>query len=350
MQHVPALARVAFSIELGVARHAPDVGRHVVLGLENLLRLDCFGQDRPAPEELRTERPVGLRRGAVAIQPLQDAVHNARRHRRHGVLLVHHRQVVEDAFLFDVHPADTVLDDDGDLVGKCRVVADAVGIDHREELAVSVLVLQPFAGERGAAGGPPEEEAARARIAGGPDQVAYPLEAEHRVIDEERDRVDAVRRVGGARRDERRHRSGFRDPFLENLAVGGFLVIEERIHVDRLVHLPGVRVDADLAEQRLHAERPGFVRHDRHDEPSQLFVAQHLRQQPHEHHGRRGLAAFGALVELLEELARNGRERFAADLARRHEAAEPLAPLAHVANLDAVGGGPVERRFADVRI
>src|SRR5262249_29771163 len=107
-------------------------------------------------------------------------------------------------------------------------------------LAVAVLVLEPFAGERGAAGGSTEYEAARARVGRRPDQIANPLEAEHRIEDEERDGVDAVRRVGRAGRDERRDRAGLVDPFLENLAVRRFLVIQERVHVDRLVDLAGM--------------------------------------------------------------------------------------------------------------
>ena len=62
----------------------------------------------------------------------------------------------------DIHPADTVLDDDGNLICERRVVRDAVGIGHREQLAVSVLMLQPLAGERRPPGGPAEQKAARA--------------------------------------------------------------------------------------------------------------------------------------------------------------------------------------------
>ena len=56
-------------------------------------------------------------------------------------------------------------------------------------------------------------------------------------------------------------------------------------------------------------------------------------------------------MELLEQLA--ARATAAAslrDLARRHEAAERLAPLAHVADFDAVFGGAVERGLADVGV
>ena len=82
-----------------------------------------------------------------------------------------------------------------------------------------------------------------------------------------------------------------------------------------------------------------------------LLVAQQLRQQPHEHHRRRRLAAVGALVELLEQLgAATGVERLAADLARRHVAAERLAALAQVLDFDAVVGRAVERRLADLGV
>jgi hypothetical protein len=49
--------------------------------------------------------------------------------------------------------------------------------------------------------------------------------------------------------------------------------------------------------------------HDRHDELADLLVAQQLRQQAHEHHRRRRLARFGALVEFLEGVAELGFDR-----------------------------------------
>ena len=105
-------------------------------------------------------------------------------------------------------------------------------------MRLAILMLQTFAGERRAPGRPAEHEAARPRVAGGPDQIPDPLEPEHRVINEERNGVDAVGGVSGAGGDERRHRSGFGDAFLEDLAVRRFLVIQKRVHIDRLVDLP----------------------------------------------------------------------------------------------------------------
>ena len=61
----------------------------------------------------------------------------------------------------DVHPADAVLDDHRHLVGERRVVGDAgSGQASAKQVAVAVLVLQPFAGQRRAAGGAAEQEAA----------------------------------------------------------------------------------------------------------------------------------------------------------------------------------------------
>ena len=79
-----------------------------------------------------------------------------------------------------------------------------------------------------------------------------------------------------------------------------------------------------------------------------LLVAKELRQNPHEHHGRRGLAALGALGELFEERIDRRVERLGSHGARRHEPAERLAALAEVLQLGAVVRRPVERRVRDV--
>ena len=83
------------------------------------------------------------------------------RHGRHRILLVHHREVVEDALLIDVHPPDAVLDDHRDLVRERGVVGEAVRVGHGEEMRLAILMLQAFAGERRAPGRPAEHEAAR---------------------------------------------------------------------------------------------------------------------------------------------------------------------------------------------
>ena len=51
---------------------------------------------------------------------LEDPLLDALRHRRLRVVLVHHGDVVEDAFLLRVHAPQAVLHDDGELVGEAR--------------------------------------------------------------------------------------------------------------------------------------------------------------------------------------------------------------------------------------
>ena len=165
-------------------------------------------------------------------------------------------------------------------------------------------------------------------VGGGPDQVADPLEAEHRVVDEHRNHVHAVRRVGRARRDERRHRARFGDAFFEQLAVFRFLVERELIGIDRLVELADVRVDADLAEQAFHAERARFVGHDRHDVLADLLVAQQIAEQPHEAHRRRHFLAGAFAHELGHRLFVVGEPRHFHRHRRRDRATAPSPPSA----------------------
>ena len=146
-------------------------------------------------------------------------------------------------------------------------------------MRVAVVVLEALAHQRRPARRGAEEEAAAARVAEGPDLVTGPLEAEHRVEDVERDHRHAVRRVGRAGGLERGHRARLGDPLLEHLAVGRLAVREHEVRVDRFVPLPERRVDPDLLEQRVHAERARLVGDDRHDPLAELRVAQQVAQQ-----------------------------------------------------------------------
>ena len=207
VQPVPALAGVAVAIELLEARGAPHVGRHVVVLLEHLLGLEHLVEDGAGANQLRPALRLLLRRGPQLVEPLQDAVARAFGHRQHLVGLVHHGEVVEDALAVLVHAADAVFDDHRDLVGKRRVVRDQVRHGQRQQVAVAVLVLEPFARQGRPARRAAQQEPARARVGRGPDQVADALHPEHRVVDEERNRVHAVRGIGAAGGDERRRSS-----------------------------------------------------------------------------------------------------------------------------------------------
>ena len=86
-------------------------------------------------------------------------------------------------------------------------------------------------------------------------------------------------------------------------------------------------------------------------QPADVLVAQQLRQQPHEHHRRRRLAAFGALVEFLEELA--ARAPGAAALRTCARGTKPPSALRRsrmycVSTLSSAG--TVERRVADLGV
>src|SRR5437868_6546486 len=98
-------------------------------------------------------------------------------------------------------------------------------------------MLQTFARESRAPPCAAHQEALATRVRERPDQIADALEAEHRIVSEERDHRNAVRRVGCSSRRERSHGARLGDSFFENLAVLGFLVIEKILAVDRLIEL-----------------------------------------------------------------------------------------------------------------
>ena len=152
--------------------------------------------------------------------------------------------------------------------------------------------------------------------------------------------------VGGARRGERRHGAGLGDALFENLAVLRLLVVEEHLGIVRLVKLPLAGIDAELAEQRFHAEGAGFVRNDGHHVLADFRVLHQQGEDAHERHGARHFTAgrpFQRFFEILEgrRLNRAGRNRAAG-----HIAAQLAAPLVEVRNLGTVGRRPVERGVA----
>src|SRR5690606_11066706 len=107
------------------------------------------------------------------------------------------------------------------------------------------------------------------------------------------------------------------------------------------------RVDADLAEQALHAEGAGLVGHDRHHARADLLVAQGDAQRLHEGHGGADLALAGVLEQALEHLElRRGERLRALAAALRQEAAERIAALEHVLDFLGLLARVVERHRA----
>ncbi len=146
-----------------------------------------------------------------------------------------------------------------------------------------------------------------------------------------------VRRVRRRRRDPGAHGARLVDAFLEDLAVGVLLVEHELVAVLGLVELADGGVDAELAEEALHAEGARLVRDDRHDVAPDVLVPHERGEHAHEGHRGGVLAALGrGLQERLEGLELRGVEAHRAAPALRDGAAQPRARLPHVVHLRGV--------------
>src|SRR3546814_10508715 len=82
-----------------------------------------------------------------------------------------------------------------------------------------------------------------------PGGVADALEAEHRVVDVERQQLQVVGAVAGGAGEPAGECAGLGDAFLQHLARRVLAVVHQLVSVDRLVLLPVRGVDADLAER-----------------------------------------------------------------------------------------------------
>jgi hypothetical protein len=209
---------------------------------------------------------------------------------------------------------------------------------------VAVLVLQAFTVERRAARGAADEEAAGHLVRGGPDRVAGPLEAEHRVEDVDRDHRLVVRGVRRARRGERPDRTGLVDALVQDLALLGLLVGEHQVRIDRGVVLAVRVVDLLAREHRVHTEGTGLVRDDRHEARADLLVLDELAQQPDERHRRGDLLLAGALLDEVVDLVAGEHQRLAGGPARRQRPAQLATALPQVLDRLVLLAGVVVRR------
>src|SRR4051794_3810832 len=107
-------------------------------------------------------------------------------------------------------------------------------------MTVAVLMLQALACKRCTTRCATEQKATGAHVACSPDKVAYTLESEHRVVNEERDGVDPMRRISSSGCDKRGDRSGLGDAFFQDLSVFRFLVVEQGVAIYWLVELSNV--------------------------------------------------------------------------------------------------------------
>ena len=201
-------------------------------------------------------------------------------------------------------------------------------------MALAVLVLEALAHQRRAAGRGTHEEATGPGIGRGPDQVTHTLESEHRVEGEERHHRNPAVGMRGGSCGPRGETAGFGDALLEDLAVGGLLVAEQQLVVDGLVQLALGGIDAELAEQGVHAEGTGLVGDDRHYACSDGVITAEVAQQP----GERGRGARRLVPRSAEEFVEGVRGRRGDGPPCRHpplgqRSVECAAPFQQVAGL-----------------
>ena len=263
-------------------------------------------------------------------------------------LVVHGEVVVDVLRLVAVHATQPVLDDVRELVGERGIVGHHRGVGCGEQRRVAVGVLQTFTGQRGAAGGGADDEAACHLVGRGPEAVARALEAEHRIEDVERNHRFAMRGVRRPDRSERSGRSGLVDALVEDLPLRALLVSEHQLSVDRGVELPVAVVDLESREPGVHAECARLVGDDRHDALADLLVAQQFFEDAHQCHRRRDLLLARPLCRRLDRAAEIGFECLRRRAAGREEAAELLAAIEHVLDLRRIHPGVVVGR--EVRI
>ncbi len=211
-----------------------------------------------------------------------------------------------------------------------------------------VLVLQALAVQRGAPGGGAAQEAPAPHVAEGPDEVAHPLEAEHRVEDEEGHQRLAPGGVGRAGGREAGHRAGFGDALLQDLALNRLPIRQLHLGVDRVVQLPEGGVDLHLGEQGVHPEGAGLVGDDGNHPRAHPLVPQQVPQQLGEPHGGRHLLLPRALVELGEHRLGGLGEALLAHHPAGERAAQLAAPGHEVLVGVAAPGRPVVRRVLGV--
>ena len=297
VQQVVALGVLAVARQLVEARATPDLGGDAPVGFEQQLGGHRLAQDRARAQQVDLRLTGGGHRVLQQVHALDDLLLGAGGQAGHRVVLVEQRDVVVDVVLLLDHALQAMVQDHTDLVRKGRVVGHAVRDRPRQHMAVAVLVLQAFAVERGAPRCAAQQKAARLHVASSPGQVTDALEAEHRVVDEERHHDAVVGAVAGRCGDPAAHAASLVDPLLQDLAVLGLAVIHHLVLVDRRVLLAFRVVDTDLAEQPFHAEGAGLVDQNRHSARAQRLVAKQLGQKPDIGLGGADLAAFDGGVE-----------------------------------------------------
>ena len=117
-----------------------------------------------------------------------------------------------------------MIEDDGELAGKGRIVCFAVGNGGGNQMARAILVLQAFAPQRSSSGCRAEQEPAGALVGCSPNQIAYALKTKDRIIDIDGQQRQTMGAVRGGGSNPRRERAGFCDALFEQLPVAAFAI------------------------------------------------------------------------------------------------------------------------------
>ena len=258
-------------------------------------------QDRTGAQQLNFT--FATFNGFEFVDTFTDTFLSTFRHCRHVVVFVQRSDVVVNVLLFfTVHTLQTVMHDDSNFVSVSRVVRDTVRDSQRLNVAVTIFVLQTFAVQGGTTGSTADQEATRLLVASRPAQIANTLEAEHRVIDVERDHRQIVGAVRGRRCQPGTTCAQLVDPFLQNLTFLVFFIVSNLLAVLRGVLLTVRAVNTNLTEQTFHTESTRFVGDDRYQTIFDRLVLQHYVQGTNESDSGRDLFAllFQQRAEVLQ--------------------------------------------------
>src|SRR2546425_11127642 len=85
---------------------------------------------------------------AKFIETFQDPLFDALGHRRHRIILIVEREIIENLLALLTHAAHPVANDHGDFIGKGRIISEQRGNRARQDMAVAILMLQSFTVER----------------------------------------------------------------------------------------------------------------------------------------------------------------------------------------------------------
>ena len=216
--------------------------------------------------------------GFQTVQAFENALFLTWLQPRMAVVFVHQGDVIKHVFLIADHAAQTIMQNHPDFMREGRVIRHAVGNGRGKHVTVTIFVLQAFPVEGSAPSGTAKQKATRAHVACRPSQVANALQAKHGIESIERNHRPIVGRVRCGRGNPRTHRTGFVDPFLQNLSGLVFAIVADLIFINRLIELPLLTENADLTEQTFHTKGARFVDQNRHDTITKRGVAQQNRQ------------------------------------------------------------------------